>query len=70
MGSNRSPSGRQSAYVRAVDPAEYFIERPCTVRFWVINADGTDERRFDPLGDGCDMTPSWSPEWELPYGAS
>ena len=57
-----SPNGRQLAYARAVDPAEYFNQRPCTVRFWVIDADGTDERRLDPLGDGCDMRPSWSPD--------
>ena len=57
-----SPNGRQLAYVRAVDPAEYFNSRPCTVRFWVVDADGTDERRLDPLGDGCDMRPSWSPD--------
>lgn len=57
-----APSGRQLAYVRAVDRSEFFNGRPCTVRFWVINADGTDERRLDPIGDGCDLAPSWSPD--------
>jgi Tol biopolymer transport system component len=57
-----APSGGQLAYVRAVDPAEYFSERPCTVRVWVIAADGTDARQLDPLAEGCDMPPYWSPD--------
>jgi Tol biopolymer transport system component len=57
-----APSGRQLAYVRAVDPSEYFSGRPCTARVWVIDADGTDARQLDPLTEGCDMTPSWSPD--------
>jgi len=57
-----APNGRQLAYVRAVDPSEYFLERPCTVRVWVIDADGTDARQLDPLAEGCDMPLSWSPD--------
>jgi Tol biopolymer transport system component len=57
-----SPNGRQLAYFRAVDPTEYFNGRPCTVRAWVIDADGTNERRLDPLAEGCDMAPAWSPD--------
>jgi Tol biopolymer transport system component len=57
-----APSGRQLAYVRAVDPSEYFSERPCTVRAWVIDTDGSNQRQLDPLADGCDMVPAWSPD--------
>jgi len=57
-----SPDGRRLAFHRAVEPAEYFEERPCTARIWVIDADGTNERRLEDLGDGCDAAPSWSPD--------
>ena len=42
--------------------SEYWQDRPCTMRVWVMNADGTGERRFDPLVDGCVLPPIWSPD--------
>jgi hypothetical protein len=45
-----------------VDAAEFFNNRPCTVRSWVIDADGTDERQLDALEDGCANPPLWSPD--------
>jgi Tol biopolymer transport system component len=59
---NWAPSGRHLAYYRAVEPLEYFNERPCTVRTWIIDADGTDARQLDPLAEGCEMAPLWSPD--------
>ena len=41
---------------------EFFAGRPCTMRVWVMNADGTGERRLDPLVDGCAFPPHWSPD--------
>lgn len=32
------------------------------MRIWVINADGSGERQLDPLTDGCDSAPRWSPD--------
>ena len=57
-----SPDGKRVAFHRIVDPSEYFAERPCTMRIWVMNADGTGERRLDPLVDGCVLPPIWSPD--------
>lgn len=57
-----SPDGRRLAFHRTVDPAEYWNERPCTVRMWVADADGSNERRLDPLADGCDGQVLWSPD--------
>ena len=57
-----SPDGRRLAFYRGVDPAERFKDRPCTIRAWVIDADGTHERRLEPIGDGCDYAPVWSPD--------
>ena len=57
-----SPDGRQVAFHRTVDPSEYFFDRPCTARIWVVDADGANERRLDDLGDGCDAPPLWSPD--------
>jgi Tol biopolymer transport system component len=57
-----SPDGRQVAFHRTVDPSEYFFDRPCTARIWVIDADGANERRLDDLVDGCDAPPLWSPD--------
>jgi Tol biopolymer transport system component len=57
-----SPDGKHVAFHRIVDPSEYFAERPCTMRVWVMNADGTRERRLDPLVDGCVLPPLWSPD--------
>ena len=36
--------------------------RPCTARIWVVDADGTNERRLDPLVEGCAPPPIWSPD--------
>ena len=57
-----SPDGSQIAFQRTVDPAEYFDDRPCTVRTWLVEADGSNERPLDELGDGCDFGPAWSPD--------
>ena len=57
-----APDGRRLAFHRQVDPSEYFQDRPCTVRTWIVEADGSDERRLEDLGDGCDAPPSWSPD--------
>ena len=32
------------------------------MRVWVVNADGSGERRLDPLVDGCVLPPIWSPD--------
>ena len=45
-----------------VDPSEYFQDRPCTARTWVVDADGTDERRLDPLVEACAPPMQWSPD--------
>ena len=57
-----SPDGKRVAFHREVDPAERWLDRPCTMRIWVMNADGTGERRLDPLVDGCAFPPLWSPD--------
>jgi Tol biopolymer transport system component len=57
-----SPDGRRLAFHRNVDPSEYFAGRPCTARTWVVDADGTNERRLDPLVEGCAPAPLWSPD--------
>ena len=57
-----SPDGRHIAFNRTVDPSEYFMDRPCTVRTWIVDADGADERRIESLGDGCGPSPLWSPD--------
>lgn len=57
-----SPDGKRVAFHRIVDPSEYFQDRPCTMRIWVMNADGSGERRLDPLVDGCVLPPIWSPD--------
>ncbi len=57
-----SPDGQQLAFHRTVDPSEYVHGRPCTVRTWVIDDDGSDERELPELGDGCGTPPLWSPD--------
>jgi Tol biopolymer transport system component len=57
-----SPDGTQLAFQRQVEPSEYFDGRPCTVRTWVADADGSNERQLEELGDGCDFGPAWSPD--------
>ena len=57
-----SPDGKRIAFHRVVDPSEYWQGRPCTMRVWVMNADGSGERRLDPLVDGCAFPPIWSPD--------
>jgi Tol biopolymer transport system component len=57
-----SRDGKQMAFYRTVDPSEYFQDRPCTVRIWIVDADGTNERRLEQLGDGCGPGPAWSPD--------
>ena len=57
-----SPGGDRLAFLRQVDPSEYWNGRPCTTRTWVIDADGTNERELEELGDGCAFGPAWSPD--------
>lgn len=57
-----SPDGQRLAFHRSVDPAEYWNERPCTTRMWIVDADGTNERRLEPLADGCEGPVLWSPD--------
>ncbi|HEY6571325.1 MAG TPA: hypothetical protein VIZ22_13605 [Candidatus Limnocylindrales bacterium] len=57
-----SPDGQRIAFHRIVDESERWQGRPCTMRVWVINADGSGERRLDPLVDGCAFQPIWSPD--------
>ena len=57
-----SPDGKRIAFHRRVDPSEYFGGRPCTARTWVVDADGANERRLDPLVEGCAPPPIWSPD--------
>jgi Tol biopolymer transport system component len=57
-----SPDGSQIAFQRTVDPAGSFNDRPCTVRTWLVEADGSNERAAEELGDGCDFGPAWSPD--------
>ena len=55
-----SPDGRELAFHRTVDPSEYLNGRPCTVRTWVIDADGTTSAS-STARDGCE-SPRWSPD--------
>jgi Tol biopolymer transport system component len=57
-----SPDGGHIAFQRTVDPSEYFDDRPCTVRTWLVAADGSGEQSLDELSDGCAFGPSWSPD--------
>ena len=57
-----SPDGKRIAFHRQVEPSEYFRDRPCTARTWVVDADGSNERRLDPLVEGCAPPPTWSPD--------
>ena len=42
-----SPDGGSIAFQRTVDPSEFYMDRPCTVRTWIVDADGTNERALD-----------------------
>jgi Tol biopolymer transport system component len=57
-----SPDGKRIAFHRQVEPSEYVQDRPCTARTWVVDAGGTNERRLDPLVEGCAPPPMWSPD--------
>lgn len=57
-----SPDGRRVAFHRTVDPSEYINDAPCTARIWIVDSDGSNERRIDDLGNGCDAAPLWSPD--------
>jgi Tol biopolymer transport system component len=57
-----SPDGRHVAFHRTVDPSEYIGGAPCTARIWVVDSEGTNERRLEDLGNGCDAAPLWSPD--------
>jgi Tol biopolymer transport system component len=57
-----SPDGQQLAFQRLVDPAEWVLGRPCTAATWVADADGTNQRRLDGLGDVSGFAPFWSPD--------
>jgi TolB protein len=56
-----SPDGKQIALHRTVEPSEYWNDRPCTVRTWIVAADGTNERRLDALENDW-PPPLWSPD--------
>ncbi len=56
-----SPDGQRIAFHRTVDPAEYFNDRPCTVRTWVADRDGTNAREIAYLEDHW-PAPAWSPD--------
>ena len=32
------------------------------MRTWLVDADGSNERQLEELGDGCDFGPAWSPD--------
>ena len=32
------------------------------MRTWLVDADGSNERPLDEIGDGCDLGPAWSPD--------
>jgi Tol biopolymer transport system component len=57
-----SPDGKQLAVQRTVDRSEYWNDRPCTVRTWLVDAAGGNERQLEELGDGCGFAPTWSPD--------
>ena len=57
-----SPDGQQLAFHGSVDPSEYFNDRPCTARTRIIDADGSNDRELEELGDGCAGAPRWSPD--------
>ena len=58
-----SPDGRRLAFHRTVDPGRFSAGGPCTARVWVVDADGTNERRLYLLVGGiCAPAPMWSPD--------
>jgi Tol biopolymer transport system component len=57
-----SPDGQRLAFQRVVDPSERWNDRPCTVRTWIVDADGTNERELADIEDGCDYPAVWSPD--------
>jgi Tol biopolymer transport system component len=57
-----SPDGQRFAFHRTVDPSEYVHDRPCTVRTWIVDSDGSEERELAEVGDGCAAPPVWSPD--------
>jgi Tol biopolymer transport system component len=57
-----SPNGEQLVFQRTVDPSEYANGRPCTVRTWIVNQDGSNEHMLPDLGDNCGLPPRWSPD--------
>jgi Tol biopolymer transport system component len=57
-----SPDGTQIAFHRQVDPAEYWNNRPCTVRTWIVEATGANEHALEERADGCGYEPLWSPD--------
>jgi Tol biopolymer transport system component len=59
---NWSPDGTHIAFHRFVDPAEYFNNRPCTVRTWIVDATGANEHALDIRADPCGYEPLWSPD--------
>ena len=56
-----SPDG-QLAFQRTADVMEWVNNRPCTVVTWVIDADGTNERRLEGLGTDGSQPSLWSPD--------
>lgn len=57
-----SPDGTRLAFQRIVPLDEFVNFRPCTMATWVIDADGTHERRLAGLGTDDNQAPLWSPD--------
>ncbi len=56
-----SPDKTRITFQRQVDEAEWFNDRPCTVRDWIANADGTNPQMLEGLGPDLHR-PAWSPD--------
>ncbi len=63
-----SPTGERLAFTRLVDPAEWKNDRPCTTSTWVVDADGSNERRLEGFGPDP-VPPLWSPDGTRISGA-
>jgi Tol biopolymer transport system component len=57
-----SPDGEQVAFQRTVAAPDLVNGRLCTVRTWLINQDGSNERQLAELNEGCGVPVTWSPD--------
>ena len=62
-----SPDGQRLAFQRLVDPSEWVNGRPCTTSTWLIDRDGSNERRLEGFGPDP-VPPQWSPDGTLIAG--